>query len=70
MQGLEKVGEKVIYGGFLANAAKVVLKLLEESSIVWLSRTTGLFSGQLCYLFLQLLHTDPEVPKSHKLDQH
>lgn len=61
MNGSEQVGEQVLDSRCLADAAEVVLKVLEESAILRLVRAARLLSGELRYLFLHLLHTDPQV---------
>ena len=62
LQGLKKVGQEVFHCRCLANAAEVVLQLLEEATVLWLVRATSLLPGELSYLLLHLLHTDPQVP--------
>lgn len=47
MNGSEQVGEQVLDSRCLADAAEVVLKVLEESAILRLVRAARLLSGEL-----------------------
>lgn len=61
-QGLEELRQQRLNCRSLADAAQVVLQLLEEAAILGLTGPAGLLPGQLGDLLPHLLHADPQVP--------